>query len=168
MYGQFCYEVPRHERLRMLSRRSFLRTATGVSSTVVLSQVCRRISCSFKDSNRKVYLTVIFSATCFSAVLLCSKTHVHGNDVLESPELPGYVIEHWKREFAVLESEIQEKRRLYEAGKDPYETDRILDRQSCILPGDRTPFSVEYRRTRCAHQENDRGFWSRIVCSARA
>jgi cytochrome c553 len=60
---------------------------------------------------------------------------------------PKYVVEHWEREFAALEAEIKQKGELYARGKDPYENQRILDQQSCILPGDRTPFDVEYRRT---------------------
>ncbi len=65
------------------------------------------------------------------------------------PAVPAYVIEHWESEFTALEAEILAKHASYDCGEDPYENERILDRNSCILSNDRTPFDVEYRRT-CA------------------
>jgi len=60
---------------------------------------------------------------------------------------PGYVVEHWGKEFAAIEKEIKAKRKVYDRAKDPYKNQRILDTRSGILPADRTPFDVEYRRT---------------------
>jgi hypothetical protein len=61
--------------------------------------------------------------------------------------VPGYVVGHWENEFVALEREIREKAELYGHEQDPYQNQQILDRQFCILPEDRTPFDVEYRRT---------------------
>ena len=85
----------------------------------------------------------------------------------ESPNLAGvpkYVIEHWENEFAALESELEVKRKHYERDQDPYEGDRLLDRHSCILPEDRTPFDVESRRTKALidllREQHEVGFLS--------
>lgn len=61
---------------------------------------------------------------------------------------PKHVIEHWEDEFRELEKQINQAGDLYKRGRDPYENQRILDRDSCIFPSDRTPLDVEYRRTR--------------------
>ncbi len=60
---------------------------------------------------------------------------------------PGYVVRHWENEFAELARQIKQAGELYRGGRDPYEGMSILDKNSCILPSDRTPFDVEYRRT---------------------
>jgi len=87
------------------------------------------------------------SAVCGCAALLSGSFWVRAAEPPESPAPPEYVAEHWDKEFAALEREIQEKGKLYGHNEDPYENQRILDRHFCILPGDRTPFDVEYRRT---------------------
>lgn len=63
-------------------------------------------------------------------------------------KVPDYVVGHWTREFKELERQIERIEERYENEQDPYQGTRILDRQACILPTDRTPFDVEYRRTR--------------------
>jgi len=54
---------------------------------------------------------------------------------------------HWQNEFKELERQISKASQAYRDGRDPYAGMRILDRQARILPSDRTPFDVEYRRT---------------------
>ncbi|MBC8872147.1 MAG: hypothetical protein H8E44_22170 [Planctomycetes bacterium] len=88
-----------------------------------------------------------FSIVCGCAALLSVGHRAPAAELLDSVGPPGYVVAHWEMEFAAVEKEIEEKRRLYERGEDPYENQRILDKHSCILAGDRTPFDMEYRRT---------------------
>ena len=83
----------------------------------------------------------------FSVVCSCAALPPGAEPLLESPAAPGYVVEHWEKEFAAIEEDIKQKREFYRRGEDPYENERILDRHFCILPGDCTPFDVEYRRT---------------------
>ncbi|MHC4742634.1 MAG: HzsA-related protein, partial [Planctomycetota bacterium] len=58
-----------------------------------------------------------------------------------------YVVRHWEREFVELEKQIRKAGELYKRGRDPYEGMKILGGNSRILPSDRTPFDIEYRRT---------------------
>jgi hypothetical protein len=85
---------------------------------------------------------------CGGAAAFFATYRVPAEEPPESTAPPAYVVEHWEREFAAIEKEIKEKDELYKRGDDPYENQRILDKHFCILPGDRTPFDVEYRRTR--------------------
>ena len=94
---------------------------------------------------------VEFCVVCGCAAWFSAGFGASAAETSNSPAPPGYpeyVVEHWKRDFAALEKEIEEKARLYRRGEDPYENQRILDRHFCILPGDRTPLDVEFRRTR--------------------
>jgi len=82
---------------------------------------------------------------CATALILC-----HGAQAADASVSAGparYVVEHWQREFAELQRQIDETGNAYRQGRDPYEGGRILDGHFCILPSDRTPFDVEYRRT---------------------
>ena len=58
-----------------------------------------------------------------------------------------YVQRHWQAEFQELEHQISKAAEAYKDGRDPYAGTRILDKQACILPSDRSPFDVVYRRT---------------------
>ena len=91
----------------------------------------------------KARLTVSLSFA--TAFILC--TFVQAAEPSVSDGKAGYVITHWEREFAELEKQIKETSKHYNHGRDPYEGMRILDGDSRILPSDRTPFDVEYRRT---------------------
>ncbi|NIP28469.1 MAG: hypothetical protein GWN55_17005 [Phycisphaerae bacterium] len=91
----------------------------------------------------KARLTV--SLGCMSLLLLCTFAQAAGPSV--SDGTAAYVIKHWEREFTELEKQIKKTREFYNQGRDPYEGMRILDGDSRILPSDRTPFDVEYRRT---------------------
>ena len=86
----------------------------------------------------------------------------------DSTAPPAYVAEHWEREFAEIEKQIQEKGPLYGRGEDPYENQRILDRHSCILPGDREPFDVEYRRTRALIDSLEKRYGVRSLAEPRS
>lgn len=88
-----------------------------------------------------------FSVVCGGAALVSGIYWASAAETVEAPRLPTYVVKHWEQEFTAIEKEIQEKIESYGRGEDPYENQRILDRHFCILPGDRTPFDVEYRRT---------------------
>jgi len=88
-----------------------------------------------------------FSLVLGGAALLSPAAWATAAGPLDSPAPPGYVVEHWQNEFAAIEKELKEKGELYERGEDPYKNERILERQFCILPGDRTPSDVECRRT---------------------
>jgi len=85
------------------------------------------------------------SLACATVLILCHGTEAGGTSASAGPA--RYVVEHWQREFAELRRQIEETHKAYRQGRDPCEGERILDRQFCILPSDRTPFDVEYRRT---------------------
>ena len=53
----------------------------------------------------------------------------------------------WQGEFQEFEQQIRKTGELYTQGGDPYAGIRVLDRQACILPTDRSPFDVAYRRS---------------------
>lgn len=87
------------------------------------------------------------SVACLCAALFSANSWVLAADVFQSTAPTKSVIEHWEREFAAIEKEIEETTKLRDRGEDPYGNERILDRHFCILPGDRTPLNVECRRT---------------------
>ena len=88
-----------------------------------------------------------FAVSCGCAALLLGSDWAPAADPAEAPNPPVYVVEHWEEEFTALEKEIREKTASYDRNEAPYKNQRILDKHSCILPGDHTPFDVEYRRT---------------------
>ena len=64
-----------------------------------------------------------------------------------SDTVAKYVLRHWRNEFKELELQIRKASKDYKGGTSPYKDMRVLDKNSCILPEDQTPFDVEYRRT---------------------
>jgi len=66
-----------------------------------------------------------------------------------SDKVAKYVLRHWRNEFKELEMQIRKASEDYKGGNSPYKDMRVLDKNFYILPEDRTPFDVEYRRT-CA------------------
>jgi hypothetical protein len=97
--------------------------------------------------NAMKYQRTQFSFLGSFAILLGSSSSILPMELSAPPPPPEYVARHWESEFASMEHQIEAKRGLYERDEDPYPNERILDRHSCILPEDRTPFDVEYRRT---------------------
>ena len=87
------------------------------------------------------------AVSCGCAASLSGSYWAPAAELVEAPNPPAYVVEHWEKEFTALEKEIKEKAESYDRNEDPYKNQRILDKHSCILPEDRTPFDVEYRRT---------------------
>ncbi len=88
----------------------------------------------------------------FAVALVCTGAFVFCCWVQATPpSVPagttGHLVEHWTNEFVELEKEIEETGELYRRGHNPYENEKILDGQSCILASDRMPVDVEYRRT---------------------
>ncbi len=83
--------------------------------------------------------------SCLAALAFCRP--VRAADPPVPVDVPDYVVGHRQREFQDLEKQIEEAGGLFRRGVDPYENERILDRQFCILPTDRTPADVELRRT---------------------
>jgi hypothetical protein len=68
-----------------------------------------------------------FPFVCGCALLLSAGYCTSAAEQPDKSDPPGYVVAHWKKEFAAVEKEIEEKRTLYERGEDPYEKQRILD-----------------------------------------
>lgn len=87
------------------------------------------------------------SCVCGCAMFWTASGWARAAEPLHRPAPPAYIVAHWEHEFAAIDHEIEKQGKLYGRGVDPYEDQQILDRHFCILPGDRTPFDTEYRRT---------------------